>query len=54
MKREDMGQLRQAKGFSMDMMADFLGETLERYAELEFGLRQPTSEEKVVLEAIFR
>ena len=38
MKREDLGQLRQSKGYSMNMMAEFLGGTLEEYAELEFGV----------------
>ena len=53
MKREDLGQLRQSKGYSMNMMAEFLGGTLEEYTELEFGLRQPTSQEVLVLSSVF-
>ena len=53
MKREDLGQLRQSRGYSMDMMAEFLGVTLEEYAELEFGLRQPTSKETLLLSSVF-
>lgn len=37
----------------MNMMAEFLGGTLEEYAELEFGLRQPTSQEVLVLSSVF-
>ena len=53
MMREDLGQLRQAKGYSMDMMAGFLGKTLEEYAELEFGLKQPDGDDLAVLEKLF-
>lgn len=50
---DDIGQLRQFKGYSMDMMADFLGSSLEEYAELEFGVRQPEPEEAVILQELF-
>ena len=53
MKRDDLGQLRQSKGYSMDMVADFLGKTLEEYAELEFGLRQPDDDELIILRELF-
>ena len=53
MKREDLWQLRQSKGDSMDMVAGFLGKTLEEYAEMEFGLRQPDDEELIILRELF-
>ena len=53
MMREDLGQLRQSKGYSMDMMAGFLGKTLEEYAELEFGLKQPDGDDLAVLAKLF-
>ena len=37
----------------MDMVAGFLGKTLEEYAELEFGLRQPADDELIILRELF-
>ncbi len=49
MKLEGLGRLRQHKGYSMHMMADFLQISLEAYAELEFQLREASSREKEIL-----
>ena len=49
MKLEGLGRLRQHKGYSMNMMADFLQISLETYAEMEFQLREASSREKEIL-----
>ncbi len=49
MRLEGLGRLRQQKGYSMHMMADFLQISLEAYAELEFQLREADSREKEIL-----
>ena len=49
MRLEGLGRLRQQKGYSMHMMADFLQISLEDYAELEFQLREASSREKEIL-----
>ena len=49
MRLEGLGRLRQQKGYSMHMMADFLQISLEDYAELEFQLREASSREREIL-----
>lgn len=49
-----MGRLRQMKGYSMHMMADFLQISLEAYAELEFQLRDASGREKKILQKLFK
>ncbi len=46
-------ELRQAKGYSLDMMANWLGCTVEQYLEVEFGIRLPVAAEKEILEKLF-
>ncbi len=50
---DKLGEQRQIRGYSLDMMAGWLGCTLEQYMELEFGLRLPESTEQQVLEKLF-
>lgn len=47
-----MTSLRQLKGYSMHMMADFLQISLEEYAELEFQLRSPEERELKLLQQL--
>ena len=50
---DKLGDLRLAKGYSLDMMAGWLECTVEQYLELEFGLRLPEGMEQQVLEKLF-
>ena len=50
---DKLGEQRQIRGYSLDMMAGWLGCTLEQYMELEFGLRLPERTEQQVLEKLF-
>lgn len=52
MKLERLGWLRQLKGYSMHMMADFLHVSLEDYIELEFQLREAGRGEKKILQEL--
>lgn len=54
MRLEEIGRLRQAKGYSMHMMADFLQITLDDYAELEFEVRSADAKEWHVLEKLLK
>lgn len=54
MIEENMTRLRQQMGYSMHMMADFLGTSFDDYAELEFQLREATEQEKKVLKKLFQ
>ena len=49
MELDGLGRLRQLKGYSMHMMADFLHISLEAYAELEFQLREASGREQEIL-----
>lgn len=49
MNLEQLGRRRQLKGYSMDMMAEFLRISLESYAELEFQVREATQREREIL-----
>ena len=50
---DKLGEQRQIRGYSLDMMAGWLGCTLEQYLELEFGLRLPEGTEQQVLKKLF-
>lgn len=54
MRLEDISSLRQAKGYSMHMMADFLQISFEAYAELEFEVRTANTQEWRVLEILLK
>lgn len=53
MNIDKLGKLRQARGYSLDMMAGWLGCTVEQYLELEFCLREPEAAEQQVLKELF-
>ena len=50
---DNLGTLRLAKGYSLDMMAGWMGCTVVQYLELEFGIRLPEIIEQQVLEKLF-
>ena len=50
---DKLGNLRQERGYSLDMMAGWLGCTVEQYLELEFAIRLPEETEQQVLGKLF-
>ena len=54
MKLDGLGRLRQLKGYSMHMMADFLHISLEAYVELEFQLRDASHSEREILRQLLK
>ena len=50
---DKLGNLRQERGYSLDMMAGWLGCTVEQYLELEFTMRLPEEAERQVLGKLF-
>ncbi len=53
MNIDKLRDLRQAKGYSLDMMAGWLKCTVEQYLELEFGLRMAEDAERQIMEKLF-
>lgn len=53
MDLENLTLFRQEKGYSIDMIASLLNNTVEYYMELEFGLRKADQEEMAVLDQLF-
>lgn len=54
MELEEIWHQRQNRGYSMDMMAEYLHISLDSYIELEFQLREATKEEQEILRKLWQ
>mgnify|MGYP006916123380 CR=1 FL=1 len=52
MKLDDLKNISQAKGYSIDMMSELMQESAEEYLELEYDVREATKSEMVQLDRI--
>ncbi|MCR5177153.1 MAG: hypothetical protein K6C05_09935 [Anaerovibrio sp.] len=53
MNLDNLKAVRQSKGYSIDMMAEFMEESREAYLELEYSVREATEDEMLILQSIF-
>jgi|GEM_PF-1386570 predicted transcriptional regulator len=50
---EDLQALRQAKGYSIHMVAEMLNISVDSYLELEYSVREASDQEMNMLDRIF-
>ena len=51
---EDLQAMRQAKGYSIHMVAEMLNISVDSYLELEYSVREASDQEMNMLDRIFR
>lgn len=50
---EDLQAMRQAKGYSIHMVAEMLNISVDSYLELEYSVREASDQEMSMLDRIF-
>ncbi len=50
---EDLQAIRQAKGYSIHMVAEMLNISVDSYLELEYSVREASAQEMSMLDIIF-
>lgn len=53
MKLDDLMSIRQAKGYSIELMSELMQESADEYLELEYDVREATEAEIKKLNKIF-